>query len=157
MYARFFGVFLAAGALLALFAQAPATPDAAKISDAKPKAVGTMSQLMVEVIYPTSDALFYVVRGAPTTDKGWADLQMQMLVLAESANLLMMDGRTRDKGKWMDDAKLLLDVGQKAYKASKAKDGPAMEALSDELYNACVTCHEDYRNGYGTRPRPGKP
>ena len=157
MRARLFGVFLAAGALLALFAQAPTTPDPAKISDAKPKAVGTMSELMVNIIYPTSDALFYVVRGAPTTEKGWSDLQAQMLTLAESANLLMMDPRTRDKGKWMDDAKLLLDVGQKAFRAAKAKDGPAMEALSDELYNACVTCHEDYRRGYGTRPRPGKP
>jgi len=48
---------------------------------------------------------------------------------------------------------LLLDVGQKGLQTAKAKDGPAMEGLSDELYNACVTCHEDYRpRTHASRP-----
>ena len=145
---KFGSLFLAAGALAALLAQEPA--------DVKPRPVATMSELMVKIIYPTSDSLFYVVRGAPANEKGWNDLQAQMLMLAESANLLM-DQRAQDKGKWMVDAKLLLEVGQKAYKMAKAKDAKGMEGLSDELYNACVTCHEHYREGYGTRPRPGKP
>jgi hypothetical protein len=145
--------FLAAGALVALFAQAPAPAPSQAVSDAKPKSVGTMSELMVDIIYPTSDDLFYIVRGAPTTDKAWNDYQARMLMLAESANLLMMEPRMRDKGKWMDDAKLLWDVGQAAFKAAKAKDAKALEGLSDQLYNACVTCHEDYRPRYGTRPR----
>jgi len=152
--------FIGAAALtllfgLVLFAQTPAASQAPAASDVKPRPVASMSELMVQIIYPTSDALFYVVRGAPTTEKGWNELQAQMLMLAESANLLM-DQRAEDKGKWMVDAKLLLDVGRAAFRAAKAKDGPAMEALSDQLYNACVTCHEDYRQGYGTRPRAGK-
>ena len=113
----------------------------------------SMSDLMVKIIYPTSDELFYIVRGAPTTEKGWNDLQSQMLMMAEAANLLM-DSRAQDKGKWMQDAKLLLDVGQKAYKLAKAKDTKGLEDLNTELYNACVTCHEDYRPRYGKRPRP---
>jgi cytochrome c556 len=52
----------------------------------------------------------------------------------------------RSRGdKWNVDAKLLLDVGRKAYVASVAKDWKAIEALNDELNTACVTCHQDFR------------
>ena len=27
-----------------------------------------------------------------------------------------------------------------------------LEALNDELYQSCVTCHEHFRPGYGKRP-----
>jgi cytochrome c556 len=135
---------LAAGACVALLGQDNA--------DIKPRPVGTMSELMINIIYPTSDSLFYISRGAPENEKAWNDFQAQMLTLAESANLLM-DQRAQDKGKWMADAKLLLDVGQKAFKLAKAKDAMGLEALNAELYNACVTCHEDYRPRYGKRPR----
>jgi hypothetical protein len=73
-------------------------------------------------------------------------------MLAESANLLMMPGRARDQDKWMKDSKMLLDVGNAAFKAARAKDVEAIKALSDELYNACVQCHADYRPNYRTRP-----
>jgi hypothetical protein len=28
----------------------------------------------------------------------------------------------------------------------------ALEALSDELYQSCVQCHQHFRPGYGARP-----
>ena len=34
----------------------------------------------------------------------------------------------------------------------RAKDVAALEALNDELYQSCVTCHEHFRPGYGKRP-----
>ena len=49
----------------------------------------------------------------------------------------------------MKDAKLMLDAGWAAFKAAKAKDVAALEALSDQLYESCVTCHRDYRPNYG--------
>ena len=45
---------------------------------------------MVHMIYPTSDAVFYITTRAPKTDEEWAALQAKTLTLAESANLLMM-------------------------------------------------------------------
>jgi len=75
----------------------------------------------------------------------------QALTLAESANLLMMPSRARDQEKWMADAKLLWDVGNKAYRAAQAKNLDAVNALNDELNTACVTCHMDYRQAYGRR------
>jgi cytochrome c553 len=113
--------------------------------------VGTMSQLMIDIIYPTSDAVFYIDRQPPKTEKEWNDFRGQALMLAESGNLLMMEGRARDQDQWMKDAKLLVDVGAAAVKAARAKDVDAILALNDQLYAACVTCHEQYRPNYGKR------
>ncbi len=116
------------------------------------QSVGTMSELMLDVIYPTSDQIFYVSRDEQKTEKDWIALRRDALILAESANLLMAENRARDKDKWMKDAKLLLEVGNKAYKAARAKDLPALEALNAELYESCQACHVDYRPGYRRRP-----
>jgi cytochrome c556 len=129
--------FVAASAV----AQAPAPP----------QPVATMNQLMLDVIYPTSNAIFYVQRNPPKNDQEWNTLRGAALTLAESGNLLMMSSRARDQGDWMRDAKLLVDTGADAWKAAQAKDLDAIVALNDRLYAACVTCHEQYRPGYRKR------
>src|SRR5260370_25301549 len=115
-------VLLLGGGLLA---QAPA-----------PKGVGTMSELMIDVVYPTSNAVFYIFREPPKNDVQWDEFKTQALTLAESANLLMMPSRARDQEKWMADAKLLWEVGNKAYRAAQAKNLEAIVALNDELNTA---------------------
>jgi hypothetical protein len=116
------------------------------------KSVGTMSELMLDIIYPTSDEIFYVSRDDKKTEKDWIDLRNKALTLAEAANLLMADNRAKDKDRWMRDAQLLWDVGNKAFIAAKAKDLPALEALNADLYEACQSCHVHYRPGYRRRP-----
>jgi cytochrome c553 len=113
--------------------------------------VGNMSQLMIDVIYPTSDAIFYVERTPPKNEQDWSVLRTSALTLAESGNLLMMGTRARDQGDWIKDAKMLVDAGNAAYKAARAKDLNAVGAVNDQLYAACVTCHQQYRPNYRTR------
>jgi len=113
--------------------------------------VGTMSQLMVDIIFPTSDDLFYIVRKPPSNDAEWGAIERSALTLAESANLLLMPGRARDQDKWIADARLLLDAGNLAFKAAKAKDYDAIVALNEQLVTACTTCHQDYRPNYRRR------
>jgi len=108
-----------------------------------------MSELMIRMIYPTSDAVFYIETRTPTTEAEWGELQAKTLTLAESANLLMMPGRARDQGRWMDDAKLMLDAGQAAYRAARAKNVDALVEVNDALYQSCVQCHQHYRTNYG--------
>jgi cytochrome c556 len=129
---------------MAAMAQAPATPF---------QPVGTMSQLMIDIIYPTSDAIFYVDREPPKNDHDWNILRAQALTLAESGNLLLMEGRARDQENWIKDSKMMIDIGAAAYKAAQAKDLDGIRALNDSLNAACVTCHFQYRPGYH-RKRP---
>ena len=110
--------------------------------------VGNMSQLMVNIIYPASDAIFYFERKLPSNQVEWNELANQALILAESGNLLLMPGRARDKANWTKDAKLLIDAGAAAYKAAKAKDVEGVRAVNDALYASCVTCHAQYRENY---------
>ena len=106
---------------------------------------------MINIVYPTSNAIFYVARGAPKNQQEWDQMANSALTLAESGNLLMMPSRSRDNDKWITDAKLLVDVGAAAYKAAQAKDADALMALSDQLNTACVQCHQDYRPNYRKR------
>jgi hypothetical protein len=112
--------------------------------------VGSVSQLMIYVLYPTSDSLFYIERNPPKNDVEWNLVRNQALTLAESGNLLMMPGRVRE-GDWNKDAKMLVDVGTTAFKAAMAKDVAGIAALNDQLNDACVVCHTQYRPGYGRR------
>jgi len=139
---------LLAGAVLA---QAPPASAPSAETPTGPKSIGTMKELMLNLIFPTSNEIFYVGRNEEKTYKDWTDLQNNALMLGEAANILMADNRARDKDRWMKDAKLLWDVGDKAFKLAKAKDLEGLKALNDDLYEACQSCHEHYRPGYKRR------
>ena len=111
-----------------------------------PQSTATMKQLMVDMIHPASnEILLFVSRGDPQDDREWDRVRRSAITLAESGNLLMMPGRARDQGDWMKDAKLLVDVGNAAYKAAQDKDAKAVAALTQSLDASCTTCHKQYR------------
>jgi len=117
------------------------------------KPVGTVDDLMIGIIWPISDEVFYITtRETPKTEEEWLHFQGRMLMLAESANLLMMPGRAWDNDKWMKDSQRLYDAGSAAYKAAKARDLDKIASLNDQMYAACVGCHNDYRPNYRKRP-----
>ena len=119
------------------FAQAP--------SESFPPVV-SVRQLMLDLIHPSSnDILLAIFRGGPKDEKEWAAVRRSAVTLAETGNLLMMQGRARDQGDWMKDAKLLVDVGNSAYKAAQAKDGAALAGLAGAVDASCTTCHKQYR------------
>ena len=149
------GLILLAGAALAQAPPAPA-PAAAPAAPSPYRNVGNMSRLMIDIIYPTSDAIFYVDRYEPKTEVQWNTLASQALILAESGNLLMMPGRARDQGNWIADSKLMIDAGAAAYRAARAKDLDGVRAVNDKLYESCVTCHTQYRSDYPRRPATAK-
>jgi hypothetical protein len=127
---------------------------AAAIKDAAPLPVGTMSELMIDLIYPTSDAILYVSSRTPTNDVEWNELRAKALTLAEAANLLMTPPRAMDNGRWMQDAQLMLDAGTAAFEAAKNHDLPKLEELNQAVYESCVVCHFHYRPDYGKKPSP---
>ena len=130
-----------AGSLMALglltssaIAQAPA-------SEFQP--VGTIKQLMVEMIHPASNEILLAVnRGQLRTDQEWTVVRRASLALAESGNLLIMRNRASD---WVAESRALVEVGAAIYKAADAKDARAIAALTDRLDGACTSCHKKFR------------
>ncbi|PWU00504.1 MAG: hypothetical protein C5B51_25035 [Terriglobia bacterium] len=115
------------------------------------QAVGTTSQIMLVMTYPFSDALLYIERNPPKTDREWTAMEYNALMVAESGNLLMIGFRARDQEGWMRDAKLLVDAGAAALKAARAKDLNGILALNEQIVTSCTECHSHYRPGYGRR------
>ena len=145
---RFLGLLL-----LAIFVavQRPAAQDTTAAQAPEQLPVGTMKELMSAILTPTSEAVFYIETRAPANGVEWDELQAKTLILAEGANLLMMPDRARDQDKWMKDAELLRKAGTAAFAAAKRKDVDALIKLNEQLYEACVMCHQDYRPGYRRR------
>jgi hypothetical protein len=110
--------------------------------------VGNVSQLMIDIIYPTSDALFYIERNPPKNDHEWSVIRGTALTLAESGNLLLMGSRARDQDRWVKDARLLIDAGTAAFNAAQKKDLQAILDLNEQLAASCTTCHRHYRPNY---------
>ena len=141
---RFLAGAVLAGALLQ-------TPPAAM------RPIGTLSDLMVKILYPASDAIFYITTRVPGTEAEWNELEGKALMIGETANLLMMPSRARDRDQWMQDAKLMLDAGEAAVAAVKKRDVAALEALNQQLVQSCTTCHQHYRPTYRRRPQTPPP
>lgn len=111
------------------------------------QAVATISQIMSAITLPYSDALVYIQRNPPQTDRDWETLEVQALMLAESGNLLMMKERAKNQGQWMKDARALVDAGMAAAKATRTRDMQAVMALNEQIVNSCVSCHTKYPSG----------
>ncbi len=138
-----------ATALAIPIARAQAPGDAAPAPALRP--AGTTRELMIDVIYPTSDAVLYITTRTPASEEDWAVLRTKALMLAEAGNLLMLPGRTRPGEAWMREAKAMYEAGAAAYQAAKVRDLDTLAALNDPLYRSCVNCHQAYRPNYGRR------
>jgi cytochrome c556 len=108
--------------------------------------VGTMRQLMFDLIHPAAnDLLLSIYRGGPSNAKEWAAARRNALTLAESGNLLMLPGRAKDQGEWVKDAKMMVAAGDAAYKSTLAKDAKGLAAVANPLDASCTNCHKEFR------------
>jgi hypothetical protein len=108
---------------------------------ASPQATTNLSEMMTRIVQPSSDAVFYVARTPPQTDEDWRRLESQTLMLAESANLLLMPGYVQAQEQWLRDSLLMRNAAVAAYKAAQTKDLAALEELNNALYESCENCH----------------
>jgi hypothetical protein len=108
------------------------------------KPVANVEQLMKLVTIPASDVVFNIAADGPKKDSEWLDVQNNALLVAESANLLMMPGRARDNQAWMKEAQAMLDTAMLAFNAAAAKNADQLADASDKIYSTCESCHETY-------------
>jgi hypothetical protein len=86
--------------------------------------------------------------------KGWPLVEQSALALTETANLMMIPGRLCENGKPVpldreDFRKGILglaEAGRAAYKAAQTKNMEQMIEVSNTVTEACLVCHEIYRD-----------
>jgi len=123
-----------------------AAPQANSAAAGNFQTVGTMSDVMVSMVYPAANnILLSAYRGGPQDDKEWLSIQRNAVLLAESGNVLLMRAPAGGQSDWAKAAKILVDAGAAAYKAARAKDANALMAVAQPLNSACTTCHKQYR------------
>lgn len=99
---------------------------------------------MFAITIPASNGVWSALNEAPDTEEEWIAIEYDALALAESGNLLLMEGRAVDLGNWRTQARALVDGAEIAAEAARARDLDQLLAIGDTLYNTCVACHNDY-------------
>ena len=142
----------------------------------QPRVHANMLQLMRGVLYPASNVIFTVQSDDPDTFKpglrpstssdpltsaygGWAAVENAGMALAESANLLIIP-RQCGNGKpapiqnadWQLWVQELRDAGLAAYKVGQAKNADGILDAASAVSDACLHCHQKYRNVPGGLP-----
>lgn len=145
------GVWTVAAVFAAGCQQTAVSPPA---STPGPEPVVDLKRLMSGMVDPSADVIWQSVaitmdragehHQRPTTDDEWLVVQNHAMIVAESANLLMIAPRARDTGEWVAASRTLRAVAAKAYEAALKKDADAILTIGGELYDACVACHKKY-------------
>jgi hypothetical protein len=132
--------------------------------------VGNLAQVMRAILFPNSNILFDTQSRDPDAPPeaagtgtvsatfssiytGWPLVETAAIALAESAQLIAMEGRLCQNGKpvpladddFMQYARDLVDVGRRAYEVAQSRNLEAMIEITNEVAGACENCHTVYR------------
>lgn len=137
---------IAASALLWACGSADSSPPYEPVAD--------VQELMLTILEPAAetywDAVGWILdfEGTheirPETPEEWEAVRNAAYVMAESGNLLMMEGRAVDDVAWMAMSQAMVDVGRRALAAAESKDLMAVFDAGAEVYAACSNCHAVY-------------
>ena len=166
------GSLLAVAVLMAACSSTPPTPAPAAPAAPEPKAYASLGKLMRAIPFPASNIIFDAQStdpgakpaesggaGAGATAQyasvygGWEAVENAALAIQETANLIMIPGRTclngkpvpidqEDFKKWAAD---LATAGEAALKAAQSKNLDAIVEVSGTVSDACAACHDKYR------------
>ena len=166
MYRTALTFFLAAAGGLSLVAQTTSTGTDQQVH-------ADMNQLMRGVLYPAANVVFSAQGDNPAEIKllpghdpnmstdpltssfgGWTAVENAALALAESANLLGIEGRRCSTGVvaptkdpvWAGFVRDMRAAAIKAHAAAKEKDQAQMIEVADVLSATCSGCHRRFRD-----------
>jgi hypothetical protein len=138
--------------MMLFLAIACGSPEPAPTPTSQP--VADVQQLMNTILEPAAesywDAVGWIIdlKGTtelrPRTAEEWDAVRNAAYVVAESGNLLMMEGRALDRGQWLALSQGLVDVGKRAIAAAEARDPEAVFTVGGDVYEACTACHARY-------------
>jgi len=147
-----------------------------------PPPQGNLAELMRAIAFPNSNILFNLQVKDPSTQpkkqpgntldyvdwgstvyQGWLAVDQAAVAITETAPLFLTPGRLCQNGKpvpvdradWKQYVAALEEVGQRAYRESKARNYPAFVDVAEKLNDACANCHKVYRDKGGAEGSGG--
>ena len=119
----------------------------------QPKA--TLEEVMHHMVIPNAEVVWKstgsvvtkegVKEFKPSNDDQWFEVENSATVLTEAGNLLMMEPRAKDNGKWIERCKALVEAGDGVRKAARDKNVEALFVGGSVLFDSCQGCHFEYR------------
>lgn len=113
-----------------------------------------VKQLMTAVVEPAAEQFWDAVGTVddstgstsygPRSAEDWALVRNAAVVIAESGNLMMLDGRAKDRQQWMVLSRAMVVAGQQAIAAATAQDTARVFESGGVVYEACTRCHAVY-------------
>jgi hypothetical protein len=117
--------------------------------------VASVKQIMNGIVNPGATAVFDavttditekgVVEKVPQADAEWAALGDSAAALAEAGNLLMMDGRSVDRGNWLTMSRAMVDAATQTLRAVDARSTDGVLEAGSALNTSCDNCHQRYQ------------
>lgn len=140
------------GLPLALLLSTAACSDAAPVAQADHfSTVADVQELMLTILEPAAehywDAVGWIdteqgeIEIEPTTDEEWEAVRNAAFVIAESGNLLMMQGRALEDPAWVPMSRAMVDIGREAIAAAESRDKMRVFNTGAEVYYVCTNCH----------------
>ena len=117
------------------------------IGVAKPEPVAETRLVMAGLAKANFDGLVRNLKQQPADADTWVFIRGQSLLVAESANLLMIRPPQNRQAQplWMARAAEMREAGSKVARAAAKKDYPTTQTAMVGLANSCNRCHESFR------------
>ncbi len=116
--------------------------------------VANLQELMATVVDPAADfywdAVGWIIDASgteeirPRSPEAWDSVRNAAFVVAESGNLMMMQGRAIDEEAFYTYAQAMVDIGRRAIEVAEARDEMAVFDVGAEMYAVCTACHATY-------------
>jgi hypothetical protein len=105
---------------------------------------------------PAPNASFSWVDWGAGIYSGWELVDYAAVSIADAAPLLLAPRRCEngkpapvEREDWIRFTNQLVEAGRAAYKASQSRNQEAVSEVSNQLADACLQCHEVYRDKPG--------
>lgn len=118
------------------------------------KVIATVHEIMEGSVAPPAEVIWDSVSTVvdekgihehfPQNDVEWEIVEHAAIALAETSNLLMMEGRAKDTGDWRKYSQQLAVASMEAAEAARAKDTEQILETGEKIYDVCTACHNQY-------------
>jgi hypothetical protein len=110
--------------------------------------IASVRQIMEAIIVPSSDRIWAAGSEAPESGEQWLQIEHAALALAESGNLLLIEGRApTDEPEWIAQTVAMARGAQRAADAARNRNIDSLLTAGDAIYESCAGCHSAFMDG----------